>query len=182
MENASTHTRRIQWSHASETATGSTVRSQGDLALIAGQDLTLQGSRAEASGDAVLSAGRDLVLASIDNRSYTSLNRKGSESMTSFSDMRRTATGSVAAAGGNLTVRSGGDTLLQGSALDAGRRLALAVGGNLSLLAASSERETHLQKADARRNLSFELQETRQILSTITAGESMDLKVGEMAP
>ena len=145
MENASTHTRRIQWSHASETATGSTVRSQGDLALIAGQDLTLQGSRAEASGDAVLSAGRDLVLASIDNRSYTSLNRKG-------------------------------------SALDAGKRLALAVGGNLSLLAASSEQETHLQKSDARRSLSFELQETRQILSTITAGESMDLKVGEMAP
>ena len=182
MENASTHTRRIQWSHASETATGSTVSAQGDLALIAGQDLTLQGSRANASGDAVLSAGRDIVLASIDNSASTSYSKHGSESMTNYSDSRRTAVGSVAAAGGNLTVTSGGDTVLQGSALDAGKRLALAVGGNLSLLAASSERETHLQKSDARRNLSFELQETRQILSTITAGESMDLKVGEMAP
>ncbi|MDQ5918259.1 MAG: filamentous hemagglutinin, partial [Pseudomonadota bacterium] len=111
------------------------------------------------------------------------------------------AQGSVISAGRDLSITAGAQTnrdgmpeaiasassqqgslIIQGSALDAGRDLAIQTTGDLLLLAAYSQsHETTQRTTQTRRKLetlNFDLDQTRALLATLTAGNSIDLNVG----
>jgi filamentous hemagglutinin len=192
------------WQTSGTIAHRTSLQSNGSVSLAAGRDLTSVGARVSAVGDGELTAGRDitLVAAQEQHQSHIEQHKSGyrthSDSVEDRSDT--TLTGSVVSVGGNLSVTAGsqatpgsgsgnapqeiplGNLTLQGSALAAGKDLAIQTTGDLQLLAGVSQRYESIQHSEQTRkkaeSLNFELEQNRLLLSTLTAGNSIDLKVG----
>jgi hypothetical protein len=171
-----------------ETVRGSTLTAGEDVVLAAGAsrqaDLVVAGSTvASGAGAVTLAASGDIGVVSVaENRSRYATGRGKRDSSQSVMESS-TAIGSVVAAGSDLTVvANAGSLTLEGSALDAGGDLAVRVAGDLNLLAATSRRYESVQSSRQTRKtletLSFELDRNRVLLSTITAGNGIDLQVG----
>jgi hypothetical protein len=174
-----------------QTAKGSTLSAGTDLSLNAGSTLTLEAATARAKQDITLASVGDLsILAGSSSRSTQGQHKEGgnSDSTTLY---EQTVQGSIVDAGRNLSVRAGNaqapanapSTLtVQGSALAAGNDLKLASTGDLQLLAATSQRYENIQRTEQSKKkletLNFELEQNRVLLSTLTAGNSIDLNVG----
>ncbi|MDQ5947330.1 MAG: filamentous hemagglutinin, partial [Pseudomonadota bacterium] len=178
-----------------------------NVTLVAERDVQVKGSNVAGTNDATLIAGRDLAIeAATETHSETHvLDKKKSGFLSSGLDaLNKTrdeinAKGSVVRAGRDLELIAGaanaeaafgdgaqpnslpGNLTLQGSALDAGRDLAIQTTGDLQLLAAYSQsRETTQRTTQTRRKLetlNFDLDQTRALLATLTAGNSIDLNV-----
>ncbi|MFA7293733.1 MAG: hemagglutinin repeat-containing protein, partial [Rhodocyclaceae bacterium] len=131
--------------------------------LSSGLDALNKTKEAVSAKGSVISAGRDLTLVA------------GIEALPGDSAAQQSRPQEVQSPlPGNLTV--------QGSALDAGRDLAIQTTGDLQLLAAYSQsRETTQRTTQGRKKLealNFELEQNRALLATLTAGNSIDLNVG----
>ncbi|MDR2165584.1 MAG: hemagglutinin repeat-containing protein, partial [Zoogloeaceae bacterium] len=101
----------------------------GNLGIAAGGDMTLDGGRLEAGKALVLEAGGDVnLLARQDFRIWSGAGGEEGSSAVVESWLR---------SGGELSVRSGGDVLVAGANLDAGRDLEVAAGGDLTNLGGS---------------------------------------------
>jgi hypothetical protein len=190
-----------------ETSAIASTFSGDNVTLIADRDMAIKGSKIVATNDTTLTAGRDIVIgAATEAHSETHvLDKKksgflssGLDSLNKTSDAQR-AQGSIVSAGRDLSLTAGiqpisdnngaapvasapGNLTVQGSALDAGRDLAIQTTGDLQLLAAYSQsRETTQRTTQTRRKLetlNFELEQNRVLLSTLSAGNSIDLQVG----
>ena len=169
-----------------ETVRGSTLTAGQDVVLTAGlartADLAVGASRISAGNDASLAASGDVVIAAVQENRRSSSSTTGKQSSSSARMQSSTAIGSVVEAGNDLSLASGGSTTVQGNALAAGRDLKAQVAGDLQLLAATSTRQESVQSSQRTRKtletLNYELDQTRVLLSTITAGNSVDLQVG----
>jgi filamentous hemagglutinin len=137
------------------------IESTGDMAMVAGRDLSLVGAQTSAKGNAALVAGRDLNLttqqsgASGENFNRTTLDVGGSLGLQAGNDLTLTAV--QVKAGNNLSVVAGNDInlnalittqttasrygsstgeTLETSGLNAGGNLALEAGQDINLQAA----------------------------------------------
>ncbi|MDK9724927.1 MAG: filamentous hemagglutinin N-terminal domain-containing protein [Sterolibacteriaceae bacterium MAG5] len=172
--------------YRTDTLRSSTLAAGQDLSLSAGTaqtaDLTVAASRLTAGNDAALAASRNVVVASMAETSSLSASNWGARDNASTHKESASAVGSVVQAGNDLAVTTAGSLVVEGSALDAGRNLEAQVAGDLQLLAATSTRRESVQSSRLTRrqaeSLSFELDQNRQLLSTITAGSGVDLQVG----
>ncbi len=180
-------------------ALASTVSAE-TVTLAADHDLTLRGSQVVATQDLIAAAGRDLTIeAATETHGATHEKRHTKSGVLSTAlDVRNKtraesiAQGSIVRAGGDLTLIAGaaqgeaapgeGTLTLHGSALDAGGDLAIQSSGDLQLLAAYSQsRETEQRTKQTRRKLEtldFEIEQTRLLLPTLSAGHHLDVRVG----
>ena len=159
---ANTRTDTLAWtgygsSYSRTTTTNdiSTLNTGGDLRLVAGSDILIAGGQINAAGDATIDAGGALrVLAvqdSFSSRSEIEMNRgfwifseKETIVETAESTTSRAARLNI---GGDLTTRSGSDTLVLGSELRVGGDLAMQTdGGDIKLLAGKSTDSSRYQR------------------------------------
>ena len=128
-------------------ATGS-IESTGNLALDAAKDITIKGADVKAGGDASLAAGGNVTLETIQDKRADSTYKasQGLWGISSSSESTHTATttniGSTLETGGNLKIKSGGDTTIAGSAVKVGGDLALDAGGNVNVVSVQDTVET----------------------------------------
>jgi filamentous hemagglutinin family protein len=175
----------------SRRAQGSTLDAGTDLKLTSGRAMTLEAATVRAGEDSRLSSGGDLSI--VAGRSTQSMQQQHTDVKNSDSVSRyeETVQGSVITAGRDLQVSAGTSAAptapaaavtIEGSALAAGQALTVEATGDLALLAASSQRQEVIQRMAMRKKtletLSFELEQNRVLLSTLTAGSRLDLTVG----
>lgn len=167
------------------TAKTSTLEAGGNVTLQAGSALVAEGAEVKAAGDIALTAETITVYAAHDqyesSGSY-SKKGKGSTQQAQSQIASDTARGSIIDAGGNLSTTTKGDTVIEGSALAAGKTATINTGGNLELLAAQSSYNAQISASEVGRkqatNLNYSQHEIRQLLTTITVGEGASLQVG----
>ena len=179
-----------QFQSNSQTAKGSTLTAGTDLNLISGSTLTLEAASVRAKQDVTLSSVGDLSLLAGNSVRSSQGQHKGTANSDSTTLYDQTVQGSLVDAGHNLNVSAGSTTgntapatlTLQGSALAAGNDLKLTSTGDLALLAATRQRYQNIQRTEQSKTkletLNFELEQNRVLLSTLSAGNSLDLKVG----
>ena len=147
-----------------------TIYSEG-ASLKAGQDISLQGAQI-------------ILDAATENHSSQASysNTGGGVRQYQRQAESSTATGSILDAGNNLSLASQGDTVIVGSAINAGVDASIKTGGKLALLAATSQSSEQIQDYKQGRKkattLSYSDNEVRQLLSTITVGNSLKMNVG----
>lgn len=166
------------------TAVTSALESGGNITLKAGT-LGVEGAKVKAEGDIALAADTIAIYAAHD-QSASSINfskqGKGSTQQLQSQIESDTARGSIIDAGGNLTISSTGNTLVEGSALGAGKTATIVTGGDLALVAAQSSYRAQINASEINSKqattLDYKHDEVRQLLSTITVGEGASLQVG----
>lgn len=117
---------------------GSTLNVGGSLTAKAGNDIRLEASTANVGGNADLDAGRDIVITALGETSHTTHNTSTKSWNTSSSEVTTIdqTTGKAAGlnVGGNLGVKSGGNTQIIGSDVTVGGDLDVkGIGGNLEV-------------------------------------------------
>ena len=157
-----------------------------NVSIQAGRDIALEGGLYAARQTLALEAGRDLTLAAASDQVQASLSQssKSGAKVKQQSEQRSSnmANGAVLVAGSDLSLKSSGDTTLVGSGLAAGGQITVKTGGDLALVAAQSDRQ--VQGSDYQQGKrkavthTREESETRQLLSTITAGGQVAIDVG----
>lgn len=118
--------------------TGS-IASTGNLELDAGQDIAVVGGEVRAGGDAALSAGGNIRFDTVVDKTTTTT---GSGQHISSTTTEKNL-GSTLETGGNLTLKSGGDTTIAGSAVKVGGDLDVDTGGDFNVLARQDKTTTH---------------------------------------
>ncbi|MBI4997205.1 MAG: hemagglutinin repeat-containing protein [Rhodocyclales bacterium] len=168
-----------------DTGKASTLSAGNNLTLVAGDTLYTEGANLQAGQDATLQADTLVIAAAHDtyseNSNYSNIGKRGSQqSQTQL--QTDAATGSIVQAGGDLNLTSSGDTIVEGSALAAGKQASIDVSGDLKLLAAQSSRYQDLYRssrgAKEATELKYHEEGVRQLLTTITVGTGADIKVG----
>lgn len=121
-----------------------TIGASGDLALDAGKDIKIIGGDVKAGGDAEIAAGGDIVVDTVQKKTTTRTEShdagfaSSSKTVTTVSEVKHQ--GSNLDFGGNLKIKSGGDTTLAGSDLNVGGNLDTDVKGDLNVLARQDQR------------------------------------------
>ncbi|MFJ5855588.1 hemagglutinin repeat-containing protein [Enterobacter cancerogenus] len=158
----------------------------GKLVLNAGRDLSLTGAQVVNSGSdsqSVLNAGRDLNLSTVTT--------SASDNLTWDKDnwLKQSATqrvGSEVAGGGDVLMMAGRDVNVQAASVDAGDRLIVSAGHDLSITAAteSSEFESHHKSSGSSGALSKKTVTTHDVVNRETAqgalfsGDTVTLQAG----
>ncbi|MBK4738968.1 hemagglutinin repeat-containing protein [Noviherbaspirillum pedocola] len=128
-------------------ATGS-IESTGSLNLDAARDITVKGAQVKAGGDATLAAGGAVTFDTIQNKTADATYKSsqglwGMDKQTSASSVSTTKNiGSGLETGGNLQIKSGGDTTIAGSQVKVGGDLGVNAGGNLNVVSRQDTVET----------------------------------------
>lgn len=136
-----------QQDHVSQV--GSSLTAGGNVALSAGQDLTLISSKVNAGNEAYLVAGGNLELLAAQDSDYSLYDMKKKGSWGSKETRRDEVTdvkniGSEIKSGGDLTLVSGGDQRYQGARLNSGGDLTLDSGGSITFEAVKDlHQESH---------------------------------------
>lgn len=122
------------------------ITATGNLALEAKKDITVKGGDVAAGGDAALTAGGNVTFDTIVDKS-TSTTRSTSGFLFNNSKEKTTTTtennvGSNLTTGGNLTLKSGGDTTIAGSKATVGGDLNVDAGGSFNVLARQDKTTT----------------------------------------
>ncbi len=128
---------------------GTRLTAGGNVALSAGQDLTLLSSRVSAGDEAYLVAGGNLELLAAQDSDYSlyDMKKKGAfgakktrhDEVTDVKNI-----GSEITAGGNLTLKSDGDQRYQVAKLESGKDLTLDSGGSITFEAVKDlHQESH---------------------------------------
>ncbi|UCV08556.1 hemagglutinin repeat-containing protein [Dechloromonas denitrificans] len=178
-------TRSLEIKAETSTAQEGTLSGR-NVSIQAGQDIALEGGQYTAQKKLALDAGRDVLIAAASDSLQGSQNlsskngakvKQQSEQLSS-----NTATGAILVAGSDLSLKSTRDTTLVATALAAGNTVAIQSGGDLNLQAAQSDRQVQSTDYDQGKKKAVthtrEEAETRQLLSTITAGSGLDISVG----
>jgi len=156
-----------------------------NVTIQSGRDIALEGGRFVAQDKLVLAAERDITLADTYDtlQSNQSSSSKGGRSTKQQSEQvsSNTATGAILVAGSDLSLQSAGNTTVVGSALAAGNEISVKTGGDLALLSAESDRQVQSFDYNQGKRKAVthtrEETETRQLLSTITAGSGVAIDV-----
>lgn len=126
-------------------ATGS-IQSTGSLSLDAAKDITVKGANVSAGGDASLAAGGNVTFDTIQDKSADTTSKSTAGFLSKSSSSEHTATttniGSGLTTGGNLAIKSGGDTTIAGSQVKVGGDLALDATGNVNIISRQDTKET----------------------------------------
>ncbi|NMG65222.1 filamentous hemagglutinin N-terminal domain-containing protein [Azoarcus indigens] len=114
------------------------IEATGDLSLDAAKNITVLGADVKAGGDASLAAGGDVTFDTVQDKTTTSSASKSGGFLSSSSSSNTTTTvtniGSNLETGGNLKIKSGGDTTLAGSTANIGGDADIDAGGNLNIV------------------------------------------------
>jgi len=141
----------------------------------ADRDLAIIGSRVEAGGNMALAAGENLTIASAANESHYEHHRKsGGKKVDIVRDSVKQQSAELVA-GGNFTAISGADTTIVSSTISAGNEAYLYAGGELNLLAAqNSDYSLYDMKSKgswgSKKTQRDEVTTVRNVGSTITTG------------
>lgn len=130
------------------TEIGTTIKSGGSLALVAGNDINARAAQIDAQGDLSLRAGNDINLSAGRNEQYidqatqqskktSGLFGKTTNKTTVFQEERSDAVGS-SLSGQNISLQSGRDLSLEAATLTARNQLALNAGRDLTVSTAES--------------------------------------------
>ena len=136
-----------QTDHVSQV--GTSLTAGGNVALSAGQDLTLLASRVSAGDEAYLVAGGNLDLLAAQDSDYSLYDMQKKGSFGAKKTQRDEVTdvkniGSEITSGGDLTLVSGGDQRYQGAKLNSGNDLTLDSGGDITFEAVKDlHQESH---------------------------------------
>ncbi|WP_223533549.1 filamentous hemagglutinin N-terminal domain-containing protein [Pseudomonas sp. GL-RE-20] len=137
-----------QTDHVSQV--GTRLSAGGNVALSAGQDLTLLSSRVSAGDEAYLVAGGNLELLAAQDSDYSLYDMKkkggfGGSSKTKRDEVTDVKNiGSEITSGGDLTLVSGGDQRYQGAKLNSGNDLTLDSGSSITFEAVKDlHQESH---------------------------------------
>lgn len=186
MESYSARSKEVKDKHQSQYshAQGSQLEAGGSITLGA-TTLVTEGAVIRAKENITLAAETIILEAShtLDSGEGSHNKKgKGSQEQGQYQYERDQALGTIVDAGQNLTIQSTGDTLIVGGALAAGKTLQIQTGGDLALIAAQSSNfdEQHSSSSSRKQasSLSYSEQDVRQLLSTITVGEGLDISVG----
>jgi len=172
--------RKSQTSQQVITQHASDVKIGGDLTLQADRDLAVIGSKVEAGGDMALEAGENITLASAANESHFEHHRKGGGKKVDVVRDSVTQQSAELIAGGDFIAISGGDTNIVASTISAGDEAYLYAGGELNLLAAqNSEYSLYDKKSKgsfgSKETQRDEVTKVRNIGSTISTGGDLTL-------
>ncbi|MGC5701081.1 hemagglutinin repeat-containing protein [Pseudomonas sp. NFXW11] len=168
-------------------ATRAGVRSQGDIELHGAKDLSLAAT--DVNGRNVkLDAGRNLTLSSIESRKLQEKRQQWDNSTIgiTWETYERTETdsdsrqhGTQVLAQQDAELKSGANTQIQGSRVEAGQRLSAQSGGDLQLTAAT---ETHTQRDQGqhrkhlwKENWDNASSQQRSVTSQLKSGKQLDL-------
>ncbi|KAF1069223.1 MAG: 16S rRNA endonuclease CdiA [Pseudomonas citronellolis] len=130
------------------TAIGKTasIQADGNLDLDAAKDISIKGADVSAKGDASLAAGGNVTVDTIvDSRADTNTTRSGGflgGSTTTVNVQTETNIGSNLSTGGNLKIKSGGDTVIAGSQANVGGNLDVDSGGDFRVEARQDKATT----------------------------------------
>ncbi|MBK3759222.1 DUF637 domain-containing protein [Stutzerimonas frequens] len=158
----------------------SDVKISGDLTLQADRDLAVIGSKVQAGGDMALEAGENITIASAANESHFEHHRKGGGKKVDVVRDSVTQQSAELIAGGDLTAISDGDTNIVASSISAGDEAYLYAGGELNLLAAQNSEYSLYDKQSkgsfgSKETQRDEVTTVRNIGSTITTGGDLTL-------
>lgn len=180
--------------HRNETTSadvGTRLRTQGDLTLLAGNDLTGKAVDAKAQGNLTLTAGNDVILSAgqrtqnIDEASFSQSKSKGfgglggtKRSASATFQLDRSDVIDNTLAGQNVTIQSGRDLALEGGTYAAQDKLALAAGRDLTVAAGESYATEQTQRQLSQQdNIGF----GRQSLKTTRDETSVTPDVAHLA-
>jgi len=167
-------------SSASATAVGAqaVIEGKGNVAVLAGRDVTLTGATLAAGGDALVGAGRDINLGTVA-LGTTQDTRNGQ----SYShDAVTTHQGSGITAGKGLTAVAGRDMVMINAAVGAGTDATLVAGQNLVALNATDS-HTHAEASLGGKRASYTQSSYDETVrgSDIQAGGNAKLAAGQTA-
>lgn len=173
-------TQSVDRSSASATVVGAqaAIEGKGNVAVLAGRDVTMTGSTLAAGGDALIGAGRDIVMGTVE-LGTTQDTRNGQ----SYShDATITHHGSDATAGKSLTAVAGRDVVMANAAVDAGTDATLVAGQNLVVLNATDS-QTHAEASLGGKSASYTKSSYDETVrgSDIEAGGNAKLAAGQTA-
>ncbi|WP_446749810.1 hemagglutinin repeat-containing protein, partial [Stutzerimonas nitrititolerans] len=172
--------RKSQTNQQVITQHASDVKIGGDLIMQADRDLAIIGSRVEAGGNMALAAGENLTIASAANESHYEHHRKSGGKKVDIIRDNVTQQSAELVAGGNFTAISGADTTIVSSTISAGNEAYLYAGGDLNLLAAqNSDYSLYDMKSKgswgSKKTQRDEVTTVRNIGSTLTTGGDLTL-------
>jgi len=151
---AATSTKKTRWSESASTEVGTRIQTDGDLTLIAGNDLVARAATAQAGGAINANAGRDLSIESGQASTTSDYTRKSSSSgflskKTSTTHITSESTTAIAStfSGDSVTLTADRDIAVKGSNVVATNDTTLIATRNLSIeAAAETHNETHFSK------------------------------------
>lgn len=149
-EHSYSKTKKVTTQEDHVSQVGTRLTAGGNVALSAGQDMTLLSSRVSASDEAYLVAGGNLELLAAQDRVYSLYDMKkkggfGGSSKTKRDEVTDVKNiGSTITTGGDLILVSGGDQRYQGAKLKGGNDLTLGSGGSITFEAVKDlHQESH---------------------------------------
>ena len=123
------------------------ITATGNLDLDAKKDITVKGAQVKAGGDASLAAGGDITFETVVNKNTDTTHSSSNNGLQSSRETTTTTTekniGSGLEAGGNLKLKSGGDTTLTGTNASVGGDLDVNTGGDFKVLSVQDKTTTH---------------------------------------
>jgi filamentous hemagglutinin len=121
------------------------IEATGSLAMEAKEDITVRGAAVKAGGDTSLTAGKDITFGTVVDKGSVATWTADTSTNTVVSTEKNT--GSTLSAGGNLQVRSGGDTTLAGTKAEIGGDLKVDTGGDFNVLSRQDKTTTLTETA-----------------------------------
>lgn len=172
--------KRHYWETSTITQHGSDVQIGGNLGMTADQDLTVIASTVKAQGDIAMVSGRDTTITSAANAHSSEYRYKRSDKKINKEDSQTRQQAAVIEAGNDLYIESGNDLVVSASKLKAGDEAYLYAGNQLALLA-SQNSDYHLYDMKkkgswgSKKTKRDEVTDVRNLGSTITAGGDLSL-------
>lgn len=131
-----------EFSFATTIGQTGTIEATGRLDLSAAQDISVIGANVSAGGEASLNAGGNITFDTIVDRNTNTTGTEGAgvlgvidNSWSTTTTTTETNIGSGLQVGGNLSIRSGGDTTFAGSQVSVGGDLEVDTGGDFNVIA-----------------------------------------------
>jgi filamentous hemagglutinin family protein len=122
-----------------------TIEATGSLTADAKRDLTVRGGTVAAGGDASLAAGGNIKFDTVVDKSSSIAITAGDANPTVNTTASEKNVGSTLAVGGNLQIRSGGDTTLAATKADVGGNLNVDTGGDFNILSRQDKTTTRTE-------------------------------------
>lgn len=171
------------------------ITATGNLDMSAKQDITVKGGQVKAGGDASLEAGGKISFETVVNKTTNTTSSKSGNALLGSTETTTTTTekniGSTLESGGNLKLKSGGDTTIKGSEVKVGGNLDVDTGGDFKVLAVQDKTTTHTEKTTSGLGVGGGIAGTEKVTtddfagknvgSTVTVGGNAKVKsAGEM--
>lgn len=168
-------------------ATG--IEATGSLAVDAQRDIVVRGAAVTAGGDAALAAGGNVRFDSVvDQRSSVAITA-GDANPTITTTASETNVGSTLTIGGNLEIRSGGDTTLAATQAAVGGKLTVDTGGDFNILSRQDKSTTRTETQSSGYGVGGGLWGTERkvvedftgtnVGSTLSIGGDADIRAGK---